>query len=69
MMPSVWKISSKLAVNWPALSRSSILQPLNASLPVRNRFLAAWVVHGPVGLVVIPARVTLRVGTSMKNSR
>ena len=32
-----------------------------------RRFRAAWVVHGPVGLVVIPARCTLRVATSMTN--
>ena len=42
-MPSVWKISSKLAVNRPARSRSRILQPLNASALVRNRFLTACI--------------------------
>jgi hypothetical protein len=32
------------------------------------KFRAAWVVHAPVGLVVIPARCTRRRSSSMKNS-
>ena len=33
-----------------------------------NRLRAAWVVQGPVGLAVTPAKKTWRVGTWMKNS-
>ena len=32
-----------------------------------RKLRAAWVVHGPVGFVVIPPRCTLRVPISMKN--
>jgi hypothetical protein len=33
------------------------------------KFRAAWVVQAPVGLVVMPARYTRRVSSSMKNKR
>ena len=41
---------------------------IHATMSSMLRFLACWVVHGPDGLVVIPARYTTRVSTSIKNS-
>ena len=51
-------------VNWPAPSR--ITNRIFRSERIM-KLRAAWVVHGPVGLVVMPARCTRRRSSSMKN--
>ena len=47
-------------------------QRLSSGEPVsvaQEQVAGGWVVHGPLGLVVIPAKNTSRLVTSMKNSR
>ncbi|MFT7648752.1 MAG: hypothetical protein ACI8Y4_003504 [Candidatus Poriferisodalaceae bacterium] len=62
LRPSVRKISSKESMNWLPRSRTRAREAVSWSLWRRNRLRAAWVVQVPVGLTVVPAYKTWRVG-------
>src|SRR6266540_1877298 len=57
-IPSLRKTSSKVPLN--LLSRSWIRKRIRSKMPVKLRLRACWVTQAPVGLVVQPARWTLR---------
>lgn len=59
MMPELARTVPNDAVNCPAPSRIRNRNPCVSGSRI-NRLRAAWVVHGPVVLVVIPARCTRR---------
>ena len=69
LQPSVLKISSKASMNWLARSRTSARASASWWPCWSNRFRAAWLAHTPVGWFVIPAKYTVQVEMSMKNSR
>ncbi len=62
--PAERKISSNLAVYWPARSRMTKRVGCD---PSTRRLRACSAVQAPLGLVVMPARWTWRVWSSMKN--
>jgi len=63
--PSLRKTSSNPPRNCPAPSRIKNLIDSSARIV---KFRAACAVQAPVGLVVMPARCTRRVSSSMKNN-
>ena len=68
-MRSVLKISSKASMDWLPLSRTSARASASWWPCWSSRFRAAWLAQTPLGWSVIPAKYTVRVVMSMKNSR